>query len=236
MSAPALSIAFFDPRHGLHCSARSGATLLFEGSHSNVLPHGPRIEPDGGGWSAELEGSFAVTLRPIADAAALGDGFFAHVCGVEGTVGGQAISCLGTVGETERTPRWEDLDALRSVSAIFDCDHAALAVSRRPRGVPGHGHEQVVGWVLDEGRPLPVEKTRISTVYDGDGRQRGAGLELWIPDEDLPRRVSGTVVAGSSLSMEGLDVHAAVFRWRMENRGGSGAYELWRRASDLAAA
>ena len=44
VSEPALSIAFFDPEHGLHASARAGATLLFEGEGSRVLPEGPRIE------------------------------------------------------------------------------------------------------------------------------------------------------------------------------------------------
>ncbi len=37
--------------------------------------------------------------------------------------------------------------------------------------------------------------------------------------------------------VEGLDVavHAAVFRWRMENREGVGAYELWVRSEPAAA-
>ena len=73
---------------------------------------------------------------------------------------------------------------------------------------------------------VAVEDARISTVYDAEGRQRSAGLELWLPGEEFPRRVSGTVAAGSSLELEGLSVHAAVFRWRMEEREGLGAYEL----------
>ena len=76
---------------------------------------------------------------------------------------------------------------------------------------------------------LGVEDARISTVYDAEGRQRSAGLELWLPGEEFPRRASGTVVAGSSLELEGLNVHAAVFRWRMEEREGLGAYELMMR-------
>jgi len=85
------------------------------------------------------------------------------------------------------------------------------------------------------GKAVPVEEARISTVYDGDGRQRSAGLELWIDGEDFPRRCSGAVAAGSSLALDGLDVHAAVFRWRMEGRDGAGAYELWARARSEAA-
>ena len=71
-----------------------------------------------------------------------------------------------------------------------------------------------------------VEDSRISTVYDGEGRQRSAGLELWLPAEDFPRRASGTVRVGLSLSLEGLRVHVAVFDWRMEGRDGLGAYEV----------
>ena len=73
---------------------------------------------------------------------------------------------------------------------------------------------------------MAVEEARLSTVYDGDGRQRSAGLELWLPAEDFPRRAVGTVQAGLSLSLEGLRVHVAVFAWRMEGRDGLGAYDV----------
>ena len=79
--------------------------------------------------------------------------------------------------------------------------------------------------VLD-GQVTDVETARVSTVYDGEGRQRTAGLELFLPGEDFPRRASGRVRAGASLSLEGLRVNAAVFEWRMEGREGVGAYEL----------
>ena len=234
MSAPALSLAFFDPEHGLHASARAGATLLFEGSNATVLSDGPRIERNAAGWRAELEGAFALELAPVAEGAPLGP-LIAHVCEVTGDVGGQRVRCLGTVGETSTPPAWADLDVLRSISAVFDREHAFLALARRPRGAPGHDEEQVIAWLLQTGEPLAVEDARISTVYDGTGRQRSAGLELWLPGEEFPRRGSGTAVAGSSLQLEGLAVHAAIFRWRMEDREGAGAYELWLRSEAQAA-
>lgn len=234
MSAPALSLAFFDPEHGLHGNARTGATLLFEGSSSNVLPEGPAIERDGGGWHAELDGAFSLRLTPVAEGALLGP-VTAHVCAVTGTVGAQEVDCLGTLAETRTAPAWDDLDALRTVSAVFDPEHAFLALARRPRGAPGHDEEQVLGWLLHGGEAVSVEETRLSTVYDGGGRQRSAGLELWLPGEEYPQRMAGTVVAGSSLALEGLDVHAAVFRWRMGDREGAGAYELWARPDPQAA-
>ena len=225
MSEPAVSIAFFDPEHGLHGSARAGATVLFEGAHSSVLPEGPEVERRDGGWRAELDGTFSLELEPVAAPVEL-SGVTAHVCEVEGTVGEAKVRCLGTVGETATPPAWGELDAVRSLSALFDRDHAFLAVARRPRDAPGHGQEEVAAILLHGGKLLHVEDARISTVYDGEARQRSAGLELWLPDEDLPRRLSGTVVAGSSLQLERIDVHAAVFRWRMEDREGIGAYEL----------
>ena len=100
----------------------------------------------------------------------------------------------------------------------------------------GHGDEKVAAWLLRDGEPHDVEDGRISTIYDGEGRQRSAGLELWMPGEDFPRRANGSVVAGSSLQLEGLAVHVAFFRWRMEDREGAGAYELWIRPQEPAAA
>jgi hypothetical protein len=79
---------------------------------------------------------------------------------------------------------------------------------------------------VEQGELRSVEQARLSTVYNGDGRQRSAGLELWMPGEDFPRRGSGTAIAGSSLELEGLQVHAAVFAWHLEGREGIGDYEL----------
>jgi hypothetical protein len=235
VTEPALSLAFFDPEHGLFGTARAGATLLFDGDGSNVLPSGPDVTRGDSGWKATLEGAFDLALEPVAEVARLA-GVDAHLCAVTGTVGSVNIDCLGTVGETREAPEWESLDALRSISAAFDRENAVLALAQRPRGVPGHGEERVTAWMLRDGEPFAVEDGRISTIYDGEGRQRSAGLELWMPGEDFPRRANGTVVAGSSLQLEGLSVHVAFFRWRMEDREGAGAYELWIRPQDPAAA
>ena len=235
MSDPALSVAFFDRDHGLHGTARAGASILFEDTRPTVVPDGPELERTDRGWTARLEGSFDLEFEPVAAAAEL-DGVTAHVCEVAGKVGDVKVRCMGTVGETRTPPAWEELDALRSIAAPFDREHALLALARRPRGAPGHGHEEVSAWLLHDGEPLTIEDVRISTIYDGDGRQRSAGLELWLADEDFPRRLSGTVVAGSSLQLARVDVHAAIFGWRMEDREGVGAYELWTRRETEAAA
>ncbi len=235
MSTPALSIGLFDPEHGLSVSARAGATLLFEGGSVDIRDGGPEIEPTRKGWQARLGQDFDVKLEPVAEGAELGDDVTVHVCRVSGRIGGQKARCLGTVAETHRPPEWEELDVLRSITAIFDPDNALLALAQRPRGAIGHDAEAVSAWLLSEGEVVELGDTRISTVYDGNGRQRSAGLELWVPGHDFPMRGSGTVVAGTSLALEGIDVHAAAFRWRLDDREGAGAYELWLRSEPVPA-
>ena len=226
MSGPAVSIAFFDPERELHGTARSGATVLFEGRSPTALPEGPAIEPHGDGVRAELAGSLSLELEPVAPEAPLG-GVTARVCQVRGEALGRKVDCLGTIAETQTAPQWEELDALRSISVLAGPENALLALARRPRGARGHGDELVVAAMVGEGGELKsVEDARISTVYDGDGRQRSAGLELWLPGEELARRGAGTAVAGTSLELEGITVHIAIFHWRLDGAEGYGAYEL----------
>ena len=222
-----LALSFFDPARGLAGTAREGMTLLFEGSKPTTVGEGPAVtrDGDGGVLQAHLPSRFDLRFEPLAEPARL-DGLRTTLCGVSGTVGGTSVECLGTATETLQPPAWSELDAVRGVTAVFAPDRAVFLLARRPQGVVGHGEELVEAKLLLDGELLAVEDARLSTVYDGEGRQRSAGLELWLPGDDFPRRVSGTASAGASLSLEGLRVNAAVFRWQMEGHEGSGAYEL----------
>ena len=234
MSEPALSVAFFDPDRGLHGTARAGLTLLFDGPAPTALADAAEIAAADGGWRASLPGRFDLRFEAVSEPADLG-GATAAVCRVRGEVGGESTACLGTVTETREAPQWEALDALRAISAVFDERNALLALARRPRGAVAHGDEEASAFLLADGRVLVVEEARISTVYDGDGRQRNAGLELWIAGEDFPRRAAGSALSGASLELGPLYVHAAVFEWRMEGMVGAGAYEVTVRPDPAAA-
>jgi hypothetical protein len=235
VSAPAVSLAFFDRERRLYGSARSGASILFKGTTATALPEGPAVESEGEGFRADLPGLLSLELEPVSEPAELGF-VSVRICRVGGEVGGARVDCLGTVSEAREVPAWEELDALRTLSVLVDEGHSLLALARRPRGAVGHGEELVVARLMLEGELLAVEDTRISTVYDGEGRQRSAGLEVWLPGEDFPRRGSGAVVAGSSLELEGVHAHVAVFDWRLEGREGMGAYELMVRSEAPTAA
>lgn len=226
MTDAPLSLSFFDPVRKLSGTARAGMTLLFEGTTPTTVAEGPHVEPSAGGaLHAHLAERFELTFTPAAEAAALA-GTETTLCEVSGTVGVARVDCLGTATRTVTPPGWGELDAVRGVSAVFERDRAVFLIARRPRGVIGHGQELVEASIVMDGELVGVEDARISTVYDADGRQRNAGLELWLPGEDFPRRLSGSASAGASLALEGLRVNAAVFGWRWEGRDGAGLYEL----------
>jgi hypothetical protein len=221
-----LALSFFDPAHNLSGTARAGMTLLFEGTTPNTIDAGPDVARGAdGALTARLDDRLDLRFDPIAPAADL-TGLQVTLCAVIGTAAGARVDCLGTATETTAPPAWAELDAVRGVTAVFGPDRAVFLLARRPRGAIGHGHEDVEARLLLDGELAEVEDARLSTVYDGDGRQRNAGLELFLPEEDFPRRVSGTVRAGASLSLGGLRVNAAMFGWQMEGREGAGLYEL----------
>jgi hypothetical protein len=235
VSGPAVSLAFFDGERELHGTLRSGVGVLFEGQRAATLDDSPAIEQAGDSWRARSGDVLDLAFEACSPSMDLG-GSSARVCRVSGRVGGAEVQCLGTAGETSVPPAWSELDALRTVSAVFDPDDALLAVARRPRGALGHGHEVVTAHLLAAGEAVSVEEARLSTVYDGGGRQQSARFELFLPGEDFPRRAAGTVRAGLSLALEGLRVNVAVFAWEMEGRNGLGAYEITVREEPAAAA
>jgi hypothetical protein len=238
VSAPErpLALSFFDVAHELSGTAREGMTLLFEGATPTTVGQGPEVSVEAGGaMAARLGGRFDLRFEPVAEPAPL-DGLRTTLCAVTGSAGGVTVDCLGTATETTAPPAWSELDAVRGVTAVFSRELAVFLVARRPRGVVGHGEELVEAKLVVDGEVAAVEDARISTVYDGEGRQRSAGLELWMPGDDFPRRLSGTAQAGASLSLEGLGVNAAAFRWTMEGMQGGGLYELAMRDDGPAAA
>jgi hypothetical protein len=237
-SAPAelaVALSFFDAGAGLHGTIRSGLTVLFDGREARIEHEAAEISRDGETWRARAGGDIEVALTTVSDTADLG-GVGVTICSVEGRVGSRQISGLGTAAETHRPPEWQQLDLLRAISAVFEPGLGALAIARRPHAAEEHGSELVTAVLIEGGELRAPEDARISTVYDGGGRQRSAGLELWIPGEEFARRGSGLVLAGSSLELDGVRVHAAIFRWRLDGRDATGAYELMVRSEPPTAA
>lgn len=217
MTEPALALTFVDPANHRYATARSDFALVFEhgkaSSHDEEIP----ITTTDDGWTAALPGGLDLAFNRLGSPVELG-GMKAFLCSVG--------DGLGVVAEIYDPPRWQELDATRYVCALFDHNNALLAFARRPTGALGHGEELIVAHLWSDGELKGIEDARLSTIYDGDGRPRQASMELWLPGEDFPRRAFGTLTAGASLALEGLDVHEAVMDWRMDTHSGAGLYEL----------
>jgi hypothetical protein len=231
VSELAISLAFFDTAHRLSGTARAGATLIFEGQQVRTTSEPPDLERDGDRFTARLRGVLDLVFEPLGESAVL-PGSESWICAVTGDVEGRAVDCLGSASVTSEPPAWAQLDALRAVSAVLDREHAMFLSARRPRDAGGHGEERVDAVLISGGQALAVEDARLSTIYDSDGRQRTAGLELWMPGEEFPRRGHGSAQAGASIELGGVRVDAAVFEWQIDGRTGAGAYELALRQDD----
>jgi hypothetical protein len=159
---------------------------------------------------------------------------YEQLCRVQGTVkvrgAERTISCMGQRGHTWGSPDWSRLESARTVSAWFDDDLGiTLTAVRADRS---GGHDDDAAWAAILGRQAAaVAEPRLSTTYDGDGRQRRAGLELWLEDEDAyPQRAAGEVRCGSTLDLGQLRLECAFFEWHMDGRSGVGRYDVLRRA------
>jgi hypothetical protein len=176
---------------------------------------------------AEIDGAEAV-------ARAGGMAGYEQLCGVTGTVraDGQVteVRCLGQRGHGWGEPDWSRIEAARTVAAWPDAGYALTLASVRPEGA-AHAEELVWAALLDETGTVRVEDPRLSTTYDGDGRQRRAGLELWLGDGEFPHRGSGEVLCGSTLDLGQLRLDCAFFRWRIDGESGVGRYDVLRRGA-----
>jgi hypothetical protein len=145
-----------------------------------------------------------------------------------------AVDGLGQRGHSWGAPDWGRIELARSVSAWLGEDLAVSLTAIRPAGAREHADEALAAAVIERGedgepRAIDVADPRLSTTYDGDGRQRHAGLELWLDDDGFPRRAAGEVACGTSLDLGALRLDCAFFRWRMEGHEGVGRYDVLRK-------
>jgi hypothetical protein len=247
-------------RLGLSASGGSALAVLFDGREPvttlarGELPVDPgadfeRLELDGLAttveeplqrWTLRIGGdelAFEAT-GPPADiepseplARAGGMAGYEQLCRVQGTVRGHAVRCLGQRGHTWGEPDWDHIESTRSLAAWLDDGSGVVLNAVRPAGTSGHEPEATWAALLGAAGSLRVDEPRLSTTYDEDGRQRRAGLELWVGEDDgYPRRATGEVVCGSTLDLGQLRLDCAFVRWRMDGRSGSGRYDVLRHA------
>ncbi len=200
---------------------------------------------DDGSFDLSLEAVGAVAELPADHAAARAGGMtgYEQLVHAEGpaTVGGDRLQvhALGQRGHSWGAPDWERIGLARTLSAWLGDDLALTAVAVRPRREATHAGELIAATILERAGEdgaavpvaVPVEEPRLSTTYDADGRQRQAGLELWVAKEDpYARHVAGEALCGTSLDLGRLRLDCAFFRWRTQGRSGVGRYDIVRPA------
>jgi hypothetical protein len=186
-----------------------------------------------GGFDLHFEAcSQPAALDPASAAAeAAGMQGYEQLCRVSGSVThsgrSHGVRCLGQRGQLWGSPDPRRIELVRALSAWFGEDRALTLAAVRPAKAKGHGDELVSGFVFEEGRPLEIDDPRLSTTYDGERRQRRAGLELWMDEQsDYARRAAGEVLCATTLDLGGSQLRSAFFGWRMEGRTGVGCYDV----------
>ena len=149
----------------------------------------------------------------------------------DATIGGRrvAIDCLGQRGHSWGAPDWDTMALARTLGVWIGDDLGVSLLAIRPAGSDRHDQESIAAYVYEGGEPVRVEDPRLSTGYDGEQRQRRAGLELWVDEESHARRAAGEVVCGTSLDLGRLRLDCSFLRWHMEGRDGVGRYDILRR-------
>jgi hypothetical protein len=240
----------------LPAGADPAPVALGVGSRSSVVSARLEEDADGQTWRLEAEGvallispvaELAVTgARNVAD-----DGFD-QLCRVTGglEIGGsrQAVDCLGWRAARELALDGGQLDSLRQISAWFEPGDGLALLALRPRNSRGQESDQIEAALRESETIGPISDPRLSTTYREDGRPVRAGVELWIgedaskspgmeeredadhddsPGHQYPRRLSGEALgATADWLIDGLQLHAELFRWHSRGRDGAGVYLL----------
>ena len=79
------------------------------------------------------------------------------------------------------------------VSAWFEDGAGVALASVRPQGAAGHDDELACAFLFEPDAAIAIADPRLSTTLDAEGRQRRAGLELWVSEDDEagPHRARG---------------------------------------------
>jgi hypothetical protein len=183
----------------------------------------------------ELEGRAASTPLELNEAGAAvaetaGVDRYEQICTIGGKarVNGRSISihCLGRREHSWGAYDWERMQRWRSIYAASEARGISV-VSTQPAGSTGHGDELRSAQLVAGGEhPLAFEEVRISTVYGSDRLPAKAGLELFMPEDEYPKRVSGQALCGTTVDAGAQSVQSvSFFRWSLDGEPALGAYE-----------
>lgn len=181
-------------------------------------------------WQAQMQsakGGFELDWRSREHAAHL-DSSEVVVCDVTGriTENEKRERRFKSFGVSTLPSRRQGPPVLRSIVAVFDNGDSFFMNAHRPAVYHGHGDERNDAVLIESGQDLRVADTRLSTVFSKDDLHTQAALELWIEEDEFPRRISGEAIPGTHVELTDRDVALAFYKWTMGPHTGIGYYEI----------
>lgn len=230
------SLAFFEPEKRVFGIAGPGVTVMFSGRDEKrtlgfaVGDAQQMTTLDAQHWQAEMQsaqGSFALDWRSRGQVAHL-DSSEVVTCDVTGRVTEHEKSerRFKSFGVATLAPRRPGPPIMRSIVAVFENGDSFALNAYKPAVYHGHGDERNDAVLVEGGTPLPVGDARLSTVFSKDDLHSQAALELWIEQDEFPRRINGEAVPGTHIELTDRDVAVAFFNWTMGPHKGFGYYEI----------
>ncbi len=124
---------------------------------------------------------------------------------------------------------WDEIELIRVISARFDDGRLLGVTALRPAGAEGHGQEVVAGAMVNpEGQVESFSETLLSIEYDGDGKPRRIGLELYRGEGSIPLRAAGDATATETTSDGSVQRTSAALGMRLTGTQGYGRLDIVR--------
>jgi hypothetical protein len=101
----------------------------------------------------------------------------------------------GTIWELEGELDWDEIEAVRVLTARFEDDRCLALVAIHPADADAHGGDAIAGVVVSDGEPEALAEALMSTEYGPTGEIRRLGLELYRDEDGLALRVAADVTA-----------------------------------------
>ena len=121
---------------------------------------------------------------------------------------------------------WDEVDALRTLTARLPDGRALVLVAVRPAKAAGHGDEVVASLLVAKGAAAEAADPLLSVQLGPDGLPTRLGVELYAGGDALPLRIAADVT-GASREREGELAHVrATLAVRLDGKAATGAYEV----------
>lgn len=230
------SLAFFEPEKDVFGIAGPQVSVMFSGKGDSQqmgfsvsdVQQITTLSPSH--WQALMQsakGSFELDWKSRDHVAHL-DSSEMIVCDVSGRVteSEKRERRFKSYGVATLPSRRPGPPVLRSIAAIFENGDSFVMNAYKPAVYHGHGDERNDAVLIEGGSPIQVADARLSTVFSKDDLHTQASLELWLENDEFPRRISGEAIGGTHLELTDRDVALAFYNWTMGPHSGIGYYEI----------